>query len=128
MDFDNNSRDIYLQIADAICDRVLSGELSADQRIPSVREYAAQVAVNVNTVMRSYDYLSGLGIIYNKRGLGYFTAPDAKATITGLRRRRLLDEGMPAVFRQLALLDITPDALAGMYEEYIRNNQTSSNS
>ena len=119
MDFNSNSRPIYLQIADAICDRVLSGELAADERIPSVREYAAEVAVNVNTVMRAYDYLSGLEIIYNKRGLGYFTSAAARETIVELRRKRLLEEGMPSVFRELSLLDITPAALATMYEEYL---------
>lgn len=120
MDFNSNSRPIYLQIADAICDRVLSGEFAADERIPSVREYAAEVAVNVNTVMRAYDYLSGLDIIYNKRGLGYFTSVAARETIVELRRKRLLEEGMPAVFRELSLLDITPRALATMYEEYLK--------
>lgn len=120
MDFNSNSRPIYLQIADAICDRVLAGELAADERIPSVREYAAEVAVNVNTVMRAYDYLSGLDIIYNKRGLGYFTSVTARETIVGLRRKRLLEEGMPAVFRELSLLDIAPGALAEMYEEYLK--------
>lgn len=124
MDFNSNSRPIYLQIADAISDRVLSGELTADERIPSVREYAAEVAVNVNTVMRAYDYLSGLDIIYNKRGLGYFTSANARDTIIALRRKRLLEEGMPAVFRELSLLDITPQAIAAMYEDYLTNHQS----
>ena len=67
LDFSNSSKAIYLQIADDICDKVLTGDFAPDERILSVREYAAQVEVNVNTVMRAYDYLSGLEIIYNKR-------------------------------------------------------------
>lgn len=51
------SKAIYLQIADRICDEVLLGQYQEDERIPSVREYAAVVEVNANTVMRSYDYL-----------------------------------------------------------------------
>ena len=43
-------------------------------RVPSVREYAAMVEVNANTVVRSYDYLQGQEIIYNKRGIGYFVS------------------------------------------------------
>ena len=51
------SKAIYLQIADRICDEVLLGQYREEERIPSVREYAAVVEVNANTVMRSYDRL-----------------------------------------------------------------------
>ena len=66
------SKAIYLQIADRICDEVLLGQYQEEERIPSVREYAAVVEVNANTVMRSYDYLQTQGVIYNKRGIGLF--------------------------------------------------------
>ena len=48
------SRAIYLQIADRICDDILLGQYEEEGRIPSVREYASIVEVNANTVMRSY--------------------------------------------------------------------------
>lgn len=119
LDFSNSSKAIYLQIADDICDKVLTGEFAPDERILSVREYAAKVEVNVNTVMRAYDYLSGLDIIYNKRGLGFFTAADARGRIIELRRRELLGDSARNFFRQLALLDVTPAALAEMYQQFI---------
>ncbi len=118
-DFNNSTKAIYLQIADAICDRVIAGDLKPDERVPSVREYAAEVEVNVNTVMRAYDHLSNLGVIYNKRGLGFFAAADAREKVMAIRRREVLDEGMNSVFRQLALLDVTPDQLAEMYSQFI---------
>lgn len=118
----NSSKAIYLQIADDICDKVLTGDFAPDQRILSVREYAAQVEVNVNTVMRAYDYLSGLEIIYNKRGLGFFTATDARQKVVELRRRELLGEAARNFFRQLALLDISPERLAEMYQQYLDTN------
>ena len=71
------SKAIYLQIADRICDEILLGQFGEEERIPSVREYAAIVEVNANTVMRSFDYLQSQNIIYNKRGIGYFVAPGA---------------------------------------------------
>ena len=46
------SKPIYLQIADRICDEVLFGQYREEERIPSVREYAAVVEVNANTVMK----------------------------------------------------------------------------
>ena len=89
IDFNNSSKAIYLQIADDICDKILTGTFVPDERIPSVREYAAQVEVNVNTVMRAYDYLSSLEIIYNKRGLGFFAATDARLRVIDHRRKFL---------------------------------------
>ena len=72
------SKSIYLQIADRICDEILQGQYKEEERIPSVREYAATVEVNANTVVRSFDYLQGQDIIYNKRGLGYFVALEGR--------------------------------------------------
>lgn len=63
------SKSIYLQIADRICDEILQGQYTEEERIPSVREYAATVEVNANTVVRTYDYLQGQEIIHNKRAL-----------------------------------------------------------
>ena len=123
LDFSNSSKAIYLQIADDICDKVLTGDFAPDERILSVREYAAQVEVNVNTVMRAYDYLSGLEIIYNKRGLGFFTASDARQKVIELRRRELRGDSARNFFRQLDLLDITPARLAEMYQQYLDNNE-----
>ena len=58
------SKAIYLQIADRICDEILLGQYPEEERIPSVREYAAIVEVNANTVMRSFDYLQVQNVIH----------------------------------------------------------------
>ena len=62
MNFKEN-KPIYLQIADRICDEILQGRYAENDRIPSVRDYAATVEVNANTVVRTYDYLQGQEII-----------------------------------------------------------------
>ena len=72
------SKSIYLQIADRICDEILQGQYTEEERIPSVREYAATVEVNANTVVRTYDYLQGQEIIHNKRGIGYFVRSEER--------------------------------------------------
>ena len=66
MNFKDNNP-IYLQIAERICDEILQGTYREDDRIPSVREYAAIVEVNANTVVRTFDHLQSLEVIYNKR-------------------------------------------------------------
>ncbi len=73
MQFDPNKA-IYLQIADHIMNRIMDGTFSTDQRVPSVRELAAEMEVNPNTTVRSYEWLEQRGIIFNRRGCGYFVA------------------------------------------------------
>ena len=91
MEFDQH-KPIYLQIADAICERILTGQWPEGDRIPSVRECGVSLEVNPNTVARSYDELSTEGIIHNKRGIGYFVSPGAKSVI---REKQLQENGNP---------------------------------
>lgn len=115
------SKSIYLQIADRICDEVLLGQYEEDARIPSVREYATLVEVNANTVMRSYEYLQQQGIIYNKRGIGFFVAAGAREQVLSIRRNRFLNEEADYFFKQLYTLGLSPEELSKMYNEFIHN-------
>jgi DNA-binding transcriptional regulator YhcF (GntR family) len=105
MDF-NADKPIFLQIADSVCDRILSGELNGEDRIPSVREFGADIGVNPNTVMRTYEKLTADGIIYNKRGIGYFVTADAKDQILDVQRREFLEKDVPAIRKRLELLGL----------------------
>lgn len=102
----NDNRAIYLQMADRLCDDILAGQYRADERIPSVREYAVSLEVNTNTAVKAYEELSRDGIIYNKRGLGYFVSQEAKARIQRQRRSAFFKDLLPEVFRQMKLLGI----------------------
>lgn len=117
------SKAIYLQIADRICDEILLGQYVEEERIPSVREYAAIVEVNANTVMRSFDYLQAQKIIYNKRGIGYFVALGARELILSLRKEILLKEELAYFFRQLYTLDIPMKEIETMYREFIKKQK-----
>ena len=110
MEFDSN-KPIYLQIVDAFCESILAGTLPPDGRIPSVREYGAQIGVNPNTVARSYERLTALEIIYNKRGIGFFVSPDAQARILEHEKEQLLSEELPRLVERAALLGIDSETL-----------------
>ena len=106
MEFDSN-KSIYLQICDAIYERILSGELEPNARIPSVREYGAEIGVNPNTVMRSYEKLTNEGVIYNKRGIGYFVSRDALAIVLQTMRDDFINNELPQILRKMELLGIS---------------------
>ncbi|MEE1207210.1 MAG: GntR family transcriptional regulator [Muribaculaceae bacterium] len=120
--FTDNSKPIYLQIADRISDQILAGEFADGDRLPSVREYAAKVQVNPNTVMRTYDSLAADAIIFNRRGIGYFVADGAARAIRSLRASQFLRDELPDLFRRLNLLGLKPDELANLYSNYLSDN------
>lgn len=105
MDF-NANKPIYLQIVDSIYEKIISGELKSEDRIQSVRELGAQIGVNPNTVMRSYEKMTSDGAIYNKRGIGYFISPDAQGKVLEAQRAAFLQEEWPAVVRKCEILGI----------------------
>ena len=98
---------IFLQIAEHICDEILGGRYPEGERLPSVREYAADVEVNVNTIVRSYDWLSQKEIIFNKRGMGYFVSEGAAERIRQSLREAFFKETLQELTRQMEKLDIT---------------------
>lgn len=110
MDF-NQQKPIYLQILDLISDRILSGEYGPGERIPSVREFGADLGVNPNTVMRTFERLTSDGIIFNKRGIGYFISQDASSIILGNERKAFMEEEVPKVAAKARLLGISPEEI-----------------
>lgn len=110
---------IYLQIAERISDEILAGTYAPGGRVPSVREYAVMIEVNLNTVMRSYDTLQSWGILEMKRGLGYYVADNAINTILNRRREAFLSTQAAEFFETARTLGISPDELADMYRKFI---------
>ena len=94
----NADKPIYLQIADTISDRILSGDLK--------RDYGADIGVNPNTMMRVYERLTDDEVIYNKRGIGYFVSPDARDKILASKREEFLSKDVPAIKRRMELLGL----------------------
>lgn len=103
----SEERPIWRQIYELIAMRILSGEWREGERIMSVREMAASVGVNPNTVMRSYERLEADGIIYNRRGVGFFVSEGARDHIKQLERKKFMDEELPKLRERLALIGLS---------------------
>ena len=118
MNFKEN-KPIYLQIADRICDEILQGRYAENDRIPSVRDYAATVEVNANTAMRSYDFLQSRSVIRMQRGIGYFVEPGASERIRSFRRVSFMNEELYDFFRQARSIGITEEELETLNRQYL---------
>ena len=119
----SENKPIYLQITDRIMDDILSGHYPPDGRLPSVRDYAAKMEVNANTVMRSYDWLQQQAVIFNRRGIGYFVLPEAHKRIVEMRRNIFFRDEASYFFNRLKSFGLTPDDVARLYSEYLQKQQ-----
>lgn len=117
MDFKDNQA-IYLQIADLFFENILSQKWQPGHRIPSVRELAVTVEVNPNTVMRTFTYLQDKGIIFNKRGIGYFVADDGFELTKSLKKDDFVSQELPELFKAMDLLNVSLADLQSYYENY----------
>ena len=66
------ARPIYAQIVDSIRGQIEAGILAAGERLPSVRELAADLSINPNTIQRSYRQLEAEGWIATMPGKGCY--------------------------------------------------------
>jgi len=114
---------IYLQIGDYVCEQILLGRWKKGERLLSVRELAVTLEVNPNTVMRAYDFLQDRDIIFNKRGIGYFVSDDAEQKITRYRKKQFLEQDLPVVFKNMALLGMAFKELENEYCIYLKNHE-----
>ena len=74
LDFGDH-RPLYEQICDKLKELIISGALGENERIPSVRELAAMLAINPNTIQKAYKELEAEGFIYSQRARGSFVSP-----------------------------------------------------
>lgn len=83
-----DSRPLYQQVKDSLRRMMLTGLLEPDEKLPSVRSLATQLAINPNTIQRAYEALEREGYLYTVAGKGSFAAP--QSDVNAARRTALL--------------------------------------
>jgi DNA-binding transcriptional MocR family regulator len=92
----SDTRLLYLQIALRVAQMVASGALQAGQRLPSVRDSAAQNNVSVATVVQAFRHLEEHGVLQPRPKSGYFVAPASKAKAASVVRKLDAKTAVPA--------------------------------
>lgn len=72
----DNNRPIYLQLVERIQMDIVSGVYHAGDKLPSVRELAAEAAVNPNTMQKAFTELERSGLVYTQRTNGRYITED----------------------------------------------------
>lgn len=69
----------YQSLAQQLAHKIYQGELAAEQRLNSLRQFAEQQQISMNTAKSCYELLEAQGLIYAKHKAGYFVSPHAQA-------------------------------------------------
>jgi GntR family transcriptional regulator len=125
MDF-KSTKGIFLQIAENLCHQILEGTLLPGDRVPSVRDLAAEFEVNRNTVLRTYALLNEAGIFDNKRGVGFFVSENATELIRATEKNEFFNNELPLFIHKIRLLKLTEEDLTELLT-VIKNNELHEN-
>ena len=116
---------IYLQVADYICEKVLTGVWKDGEKLPSVKDLSVATSVNPNTVIKSLTYLQNNGILITQRGIGYFLTEDAGKNTIDLKRRQFIEEDLPDIFAKMKLLGISVGELSDLHNSQSSHGEAS---
>ena len=103
-----DSRPLYEQVVDGFRTLIIAGVMARDDKLPSVRSLATQLAINPNTIQRAYRELETEGYICSVPGRGSFVCQQDAALEA--RRTELLSR-FDALVGELALVGVGSDKL-----------------
>jgi DNA-binding transcriptional regulator YhcF (GntR family) len=109
---------IYLQVADFVCEKVLTSVWRDGDKLPAVKDLAVVTSVNPNTVIKALTWLQDNDILTTQRGVGYFLTEGAVAKTLALKRRQFIEEDLPDVFATMRLVGMEMDELEELYQKY----------
>ena len=82
----NDNEPIFIQIAKAIEDEIISGGIMENEQIPSTTELSKLYKINPATILKGVNLLVEKNILYKKRGIGIFVCEGAKKIISESRK------------------------------------------
>jgi len=107
----NQNLPIYQQLADQLAARLLDGELTEGEPMPSVRALASRYLLNPLTVTRALQALDEDGLLEARRGVGMYVRHGARERLKQAARDRFLDTEWPQLRARLRRLGLGADDL-----------------
>lgn len=115
-----DARPIYEQVKDELRKLVISGAITPDEKLPSVRGLASSLAINPNTIQRAYEALEREGYVYTVTGRGTFAAPQSDV---GAERRSKLLTAFDETARELTFLGVSTAELKARLEQLTKEEK-----
>ena len=114
----NPNLPIYAQIIQEMKRRMIRHELSAGERIPSVRDLADEAGVNPNTMQKALTDLEAEGLLDTERTAGRFITSDGEKLAA--LRKNYLQERLAPLLQELQDLGVTPEELGELTAQYFK--------
>lgn len=114
VDVVDESRPIFVQIAEQIENDIIGGALPEETQVPSTNEFAAFHRINPATAGKGVNLLVDEGILYKKRGIGMFVAEGARERLVAKRRDQFQTEYVQPLVTEADKLGISREELAAM--------------
>ena len=114
----SSDRPIYLQIMEQIESDVISGIYLPGERLPSVRELAAEAGVNPNTMQKAMSELENSGLIHAERTSGRFITDDPE--LIHMRRRQKAREDTCSYINKMEQLGLKRDEIAAFVADILK--------
>jgi GntR family transcriptional regulator len=117
----NNASDrpVYQQIIDQVKRDIALGRLAQDERLPTVRQLAGQLAINPNTISKAYRQMEQEGIINTRPGAGTFVA-GLDSELSGSVKKKLICDDLERAVVDAFHMQIDEQTLLKWFEEQIR--------
>lgn len=111
---DDNSRPIFLQLAERLENDIISGLTPEESQIPSINELASFHRINPATALKAVNLLVDEGVLYKKRGIGMFVSPGARGLLTEKHNQNFRDEYVEPLMLEARKLGISIDQIIQM--------------
>jgi DNA-binding transcriptional regulator YhcF (GntR family) len=115
----DETRPIFVQIAERIEEDILAGRLAEEDQVPSTNQFATFYQINPATAAKGVNLLVDQGILYKKRGLGMYVASGARAKLQDKRREEFFERYVAPMLQEAERLGITTDQLMGMVQRRV---------
>ena len=109
-------RPIYTQLLEQIQARIVTGLYKLGERLPSVRELAAEAGVNPNTMQRALAELERIGLVYSQRTSGRMITDDAQKI--GEMKMQLAQDVIEEFLQNMKKLGYEQKEIAQLIEQY----------
>jgi len=113
----DDTRPIFLQLADSIADDVLRGVYAEEEQVPSTNELAAYMRINPATAGKALNLLVERGVLYKRRGIGMFVAPGARSLIEEERRQAFAERFITPLVAEAKSLGLSPAEIARLIDQ-----------
>ncbi|MFC5703462.1 GntR family transcriptional regulator [Cohnella faecalis] len=113
----DDSRPIFMQIAERIENDIIDGTLSEEAQVPSTNQFASFYQINPATAAKGVNLLVDQGVLYKKRGIGMFVASGTRELLIEKRKTQFYEQYVVSMIREAEKLGITREQLTWMIQK-----------